>query len=644
MHWPRITIVTPSYNQGKYIERTVRSVLLQRYPNLDYILMDGGSTDDTVSRLAPYRNRFSFFASEPDNGQADAIAKGFARSSGEIMAYLNSDDLLAPGALQFVATFFEKHSDVDCIYSHRCTVDEDDQVQWYWILPPHSNSLMKRWDFIPQETCFWRRSLFEKAGNIDPSYHFAMDYDLFVRFMNLGRVRRINRFFGAFRQHSESKTTQLLGVLGRREMLKVRQKFGIRRLPHDGFFGMLLSRWISRAGHRFAYSKRSLPGALPGAGYDYNDMWGGVLRYPDVECEQNNQSEQDEQNKQKRTKRQKRLPYDPICPVTLAFPDRLLFTITSDRNGGALTSDIYISYKSRTAIILPSIGEHWKKLKSKSLDDQKTGEKSAIDGSSNLYPGASPVKSTMVEEIGRPPLDTDGNSTAGENDEADQILELTRRFVSESEEITFLHVGCATGQLLDALKARTKWKLYGLEACPSAAAQAISRGHQVFKTTLKEAPGLTEITQGFDLIYLGHRIERFDEPRVNLRGVAVLLNPDGFLVLSTPNLDSEQLRLSGPAWVHWKPEENRYIYSRKSLKRILALTGFQLAKLWTVSHPDSAAPGLKELHGRGAAVSTPGGHPISQNTNQTEVTSPCYLRRNRIGRGDLIFAICKRVS
>ena len=129
--------------------------------------MDGGSTDDTVSRLARYKDQFSFFASEPDNGQADAIAKGFARSSGEIMAYLNSDDLLAPGTLHFVAKFFKGHPDVDCIYSHRCTVDENDRVVWYWILPPHQDSLMKRWDFIPQETCFWRRSLFEKAGNID---------------------------------------------------------------------------------------------------------------------------------------------------------------------------------------------------------------------------------------------------------------------------------------------------------------------------------------------------------------------------------------------------------------------------------------------------------------------------------------------
>ena len=127
MDWPKISIVTPSYNQGEFIERTVRSVLLQRYPDLEYIVMDGGSTDDTLDRIAPYQEQFSYFVSEPDKGQADAIANGFARSSGEIMAYLNSDDLLAPDALHFVANFFRDNPKIDWIYSHRCTVDDEDR-------------------------------------------------------------------------------------------------------------------------------------------------------------------------------------------------------------------------------------------------------------------------------------------------------------------------------------------------------------------------------------------------------------------------------------------------------------------------------------------------------------------------------------
>jgi GT2 family glycosyltransferase/SAM-dependent methyltransferase len=605
MRWPRISIVTPSYNQGKYIERTVRSVLFQRYPNLDYLLMDGGSTDDTVSRLAPYKDQFSCFISEPDDGQADAIAKGFARSSGEIMAYLNSDDLLAPDTLFFVANFFERHPDIDCIYSHRCTVDENDEVIWYWILPPHHSSLMKRWDFIPQETCFWRRSLFEKAGNVDPSYHFAMDYDLFVRFMNLGRVQRINRFFGAFRQHKESKTTQQLGILGRREMLRVRQKYGIRRLPRDGFFGMLLGQWVSRAGARFASSRHVLPGTLPGAGYDYNDFWGGVLRRSDFPCEQTEQNW---------TKKSKKSPFDPICPVTLGFPDRLLFSITSTRGGRTRTSDVYIKNSSRTAIILPSLGELWRKPKNKILKDQIRDVEAANDQDPDLREAAS------------------------------EILELTRGLISEQDEIAFLEIGCYTGELLDVLKATTKWKLSGLEASPSAK-EAISKGHQIFEATLAEAPSLLEITKCFDVIYLGHGIERFGEPRVSLRNLALLLNPGGLLILSTPNLDSEQLKQLGPAWAYWKPEEHCFIYSKKSLKGILSLSGFDLIKLWTASYPESGARSVKVVHHDGAPESESGQGPDLRKERRAEViTQSSRLIRNRFGEGDLIFALCRRVS
>src|SRR5688572_20116535 len=99
---PRITIVTPSYNQARFIGWTARSVFLQRYPNLEYVVMDGGSTDDTMEVLAPYAGRFAHLVSERDKGQSDAICRGFARSTGDIMGYLNSDDMLAPGTLKFV--------------------------------------------------------------------------------------------------------------------------------------------------------------------------------------------------------------------------------------------------------------------------------------------------------------------------------------------------------------------------------------------------------------------------------------------------------------------------------------------------------------------------------------------------------------
>ena len=279
MPLPRITIVTPSYNQARFIGWTARSVFLQRYPELEYILMDGGSTDETMRVLEPYADRFAHLVSERDKGQSDAISRGFARSSGEIMAYLNSDDMLAPGTLHYVAQFFHDHPDVEVVYSHRCTVDEHNKVLWYWLLPRHSDWYMTRWDLIPQETCFWRRRLFEKVGNIDPSFRFAMDYDLFLRFMRAapGRMRRLDRFLGVFRQHDEAKTTRLMETVGAEEIRRVWKHYGIAPSRLDPFRSARFYHGVIRAGDKFAVKRGKLPGALPGVGYNYDQVWGGLL-------------------------------------------------------------------------------------------------------------------------------------------------------------------------------------------------------------------------------------------------------------------------------------------------------------------------------------------------------------------------------
>jgi len=277
MALPRISLVTPCYNHAQYIRWTVRSVLLQRYPNLEYIFMDGGSKDGTQKVVEPYRNRFAHYVSEKDKGQSDALHRGFLKSTGEIMAYLNSDDMLAPGALHYVAEFFATHPEIDVLYSHRATCDSMNKMLWYWILPKHNNYLMMRWDLIPQETTFWRRSLFEKVGNIDPQYRFAMDYDLFVRFMLEGKFYRTNRFLGCFRQHDTAKTSQLLETVGKEEIAQVWRKFGLKNSPLDGIRSKMFFYGAMRHGCQYAQSGKMLPGSLPGIGWDYNDLWGGLL-------------------------------------------------------------------------------------------------------------------------------------------------------------------------------------------------------------------------------------------------------------------------------------------------------------------------------------------------------------------------------
>ena len=275
---PKISLVTPSFNQGQFVARTVKSVLFQGYPNLEYIFLDGGSKDDTMAVVAPYLDQFAYWRSAPDGGQAAAVHVGLERATGDIMGYLNSDDLLAPGALTRVARYFASHPAVDAIYSHRIVIDENDIITKSWLLPPHSNYLISRWDLLPQETCFWRRRLFQRAGNVDRSLSFAFDYDLFVRYMRAGRFARMNSFLAAFRWHSESKSVSQFESVGVPEIETVRKRYGISFRPHDSLIEKAFVTITIRTGE--FYTESPLRGFLPflgSRGSDYKDAWKGKL-------------------------------------------------------------------------------------------------------------------------------------------------------------------------------------------------------------------------------------------------------------------------------------------------------------------------------------------------------------------------------
>lgn len=223
---PKVSIVTPSFRQSAFIERTVKSVIGQQYPNLEYIVQDGGSEDGTREILERYAERLTAWESTPDSGQAQAINRGFARATGEIMAWLNSDDILLPGALAHVADFFHRHPDVDVVYGHRVLIDESDQEIGRWVLPAHDDGVLSWADFVPQETLFWRRRIWEKAGGkVDESFQFALDWDLLVRFREAGaRFARIPRFLGGFRIHVQQKTSASISDVGFGEMNRIRER------------------------------------------------------------------------------------------------------------------------------------------------------------------------------------------------------------------------------------------------------------------------------------------------------------------------------------------------------------------------------------------------------------------------------------
>ena len=221
----RIAICTPSYNQADYLNETIPSVLSQGYPNLDYWVQDGGSTDESAEVLARWAESGLRYEIAPDDGQADAINKGFSQVDGEIMAWINSDDLLLPGSLAAVASVFKENSEVDVVYGHRILIDGDGRDIGRWIMPKHDDEILTWADYIPQETMFWRRSLWEKVGGLDPSFRFALDWDLILRFRDAGATfHRIPRFLGAFRIHEEQKTSAQIESLGNEEMHKLRTR------------------------------------------------------------------------------------------------------------------------------------------------------------------------------------------------------------------------------------------------------------------------------------------------------------------------------------------------------------------------------------------------------------------------------------
>ncbi len=235
----KLTVVTPSYQQGTFLAQTMDSVLEQPDCRIDYIVMDGGSTDESASVIRQRESRLKYWQSEPDGGQSDAIRNGFLRMDCEdddIMAYLNSDDVLCPGTIPFVLNLFETRPELDVIYGHRIVIDEGGGEVGRWVLPPHDRDVIKLVDYIPQETLFWRRRLYDKVGGINPDFRFAMDWDLILRFQDAGAViERVPWFLSCFRVHPEQKTHTCIVEVGRGEMdrLRIRENGGKPVIPED---------------------------------------------------------------------------------------------------------------------------------------------------------------------------------------------------------------------------------------------------------------------------------------------------------------------------------------------------------------------------------------------------------------------------
>jgi glycosyltransferase involved in cell wall biosynthesis len=206
----RISVVTPSYNQGAFLEATIESVLGQSGVEVEYIVMDGGSTDGSGQILDRYADRFAYLDRSKDEGQTDALIKGFGRATGEILGWLNSDDLYEPGALASVAKHFAAHPTDRFVFGDSTWIDRDGVVlkrkrempfnRWVWL---------RTYNYIAQPSAFWRRDLYEEVGGLDPSFDLAMDTDLFARFSELTHPVHVAQSWSRMRSHPDQKNVRL---------------------------------------------------------------------------------------------------------------------------------------------------------------------------------------------------------------------------------------------------------------------------------------------------------------------------------------------------------------------------------------------------------------------------------------------------
>ncbi len=210
-----VSIVTPSYNQALYLEQTIQSVLEQDYPRIEYIVVDGASTDDSFEIIKKYNDRLAYWISEKDSGQAEAINKGFARAKGEILAWLNSDDYYLPNTISAVVKCFEENPDVVMVYGDMLAVDGDGQIINVLKYKQLSLEDLLCFQIIGQPSVFFRRSALEKTGLLDISFHFMLDHHLWIRLAQLGRILHIPQVWSAARYHAQAKNRARAAEFGR---------------------------------------------------------------------------------------------------------------------------------------------------------------------------------------------------------------------------------------------------------------------------------------------------------------------------------------------------------------------------------------------------------------------------------------------
>ena len=610
---PKITIVTPVKNGQEFIRQTIESVLGQNYPHLQYIIVDGGSTDGTLSILEEYRDRIDKMISEPDGGMYDAIGKGFEQATGSVLGYLNADDVLEPGGLLRVGEYFRDHPFARVIY-HEDTVTRDGwrfpnaaqpRVDVYTLLAGHT---------LFQDGVFFRTSAYRMSGGINRGLKRAGDWELFTRLARMWGLRRVPGHVSSFRirngQISEDRAAYDA------ELDLARQAF----LSKFGIAGRIRCRVI----HAINIVRNAIERIVVGRKLFWPADYCGTP-YPPGEAPP-------------------LIPDKPVSPITGRAPDRLLFSTRDTRFGDSRINYVYHERSTGMAMAFPpltqaQLTELYEKHYSNPI-------KEVVPPDPNYHSPYKNFRGGNIVERNLSRLPSPWwwfNKITYHDDAATEILESVHDRVSTySRDVRFLDVGCFEGDLLEKLKTQTRWKLFGLEANAKAVEVARAKGHSIWQATAEDAPLVIPEKMSFDLIFLGQTIEHLDDPLIALNRMRLLLSPGGAIVVSVPNLDSKQVELFGPTWAHWHMPYHRTLLSRKALKRLAKLAGMRVERLRTRTHPywTTMSVQLNRL-GLGAVVPHTAYFSNMMAMHGTRLTGWSRLLWDWRGRGDYMLAVLR---
>jgi ADP-heptose:LPS heptosyltransferase/glycosyltransferase involved in cell wall biosynthesis len=609
---PKISLILTVKGVQPWLREAIESVLAQGYPNLEFFLADGGSGDGTPGILAEFAESIDQVFSDDNVEMSELIASAFETATGEVIGYLVSASL-EPGALLRVGEYFRDRPGGHVIY-HKDTLTADGW-RFAGTVPPQPDVYEMLSSRQPLTGgVFVRKSAYLAVGGIDRALKNAGIWCMFLRLTRMWGVGRAPGDIVSARGESDGAATGPCPSAA--ELDAATKDF----LSQFGLAGRIRCRLI-QAFNRFRirmpaiFIKRRLvwPTEFSGKPLPPGDA-------PPV------------------------VPDRPLSTLTSRAPDRLLFSTRDTRFGNRRIHYVYYESATGMAVAYPPLERH----ALRSLYDRQKSEakKQVIQPDANYD---SPFRNfrgggLLSENLSRIPSPWWWfHEISYDDPTVDEIVDTTSgSFASNDPTVRFLDVGCFEGELLDGLKRRTKWKLFGIESNAAAIEVARSKDYQVWHAAAEDAAVTIPEGNSFHVVFLGRAMEHWDDPLVGLNRLKLLLAPGGAIVIAVPNLDSKQVELFGPTWAHWNVPYHRTLLSRRALGRLAAMAGMRVERLCTRTHPywTTMSVQLNRL-GLGGVVPLGAEFPNDIAMHGTRLTGWSRLLWDWRGRGDFMTAVLR---